>query len=72
MVAQFGYAPNPLVLQTSASTKLAFEPWWRLQGTILQPTACKAVALPIELSPRGAPRELRYPNLLLVRQMLSR
>lgn len=27
--------------------------WWRRQGTILQPSACKADALPIELRPHN-------------------
>ena len=29
------------------------ENWWRWAGTIRRPTACKAVALPAELHPRG-------------------
>lgn len=45
-------------------------PWWRLGGSNPWPTACKAVALPAELNPRGAAYRNRTYNIRFTRAVL--
>ena len=51
----WGSNPRPLAWQASVLTNWTTGPgWWELQGSNLWPSACKADALPAELSSRSS------------------
>ena len=70
----WGSNPRPLAWQASALTNWATKPfskkeikisWWKVQGSNLWPSACKADALPTELT-------FRTPLLYQIKSDLSR